>query len=89
MFISSPHSSKFIFPISTHIDRPLYKKERDRKKYTHNDPLFFYDVYTNGSEKETIIFATSGLIKWFAGISPELTIFLILVPLSSSLNSGP
>ena len=45
--------------------------------------------YTNGSAKETIIFDTSGLIRCFAGISPEPTIFLIEVPLSSSLNSAP
>jgi hypothetical protein len=98
----SLYFSSFILPIP--MWTPLYgeggrererERERERHTYPHNHSrahpllLFLFYVYTNGSLKETIIFATSGLIRWLAGISPELTIFLILVPLSSSLNSGP
>jgi hypothetical protein len=90
----SLYFSSFILPIP--MWTPLYGEGgRETHTYPHNHSrahpllLFLFYVYTNGSLKETIIFATSGLIRWLAGISPELTIFLILVPLSSSLNSGP
>src|SRR5215207_944555 len=82
----------FILPIR----RRRRWTERERDTHTSTQSLtctyptrFLLYIYTNGSLKERIIFATSGLIRWFAGISPELTIFLILVPLSSSLSSGP